>query len=177
MVNIPRVAAGIAAYYSHSPANPWGAANQFPPQRPECSFRGLHYAGVALALNVIVKERLWRQPPVVGQSTAPFVPRRWTGRDCGGHGEATGSHQWTIMMVNGTNNHMVNGEPWWNKNNKPSTKTNHQLKNVPSINDVPSINITINHHLTMNKRVFLKIMFTCSITGDISGTPLTWVFH
>ena len=34
---------------------------------------GLHYAGVALALNVIVKERLWRPPPVVGQATVPFV--------------------------------------------------------------------------------------------------------
>ena len=36
---------------------------------------GLHYAGVALALNVIVKERLWRQPPVVGQAAVPFATR------------------------------------------------------------------------------------------------------
>jgi len=47
-------------------------------RRLEVPVAGLHYAGVALALNNVVKKRQWRQPPVVGQSTAPFVNFMWT---------------------------------------------------------------------------------------------------
>lgn len=47
-------------------------------RRLEVPIEGLHYAGVALALNVIVKERLWRQPPVVSQAAVPFVNFMWT---------------------------------------------------------------------------------------------------
>jgi len=39
---------------------------------------GLNHAGVALVLHRLVKERLWRPPPAVGQGDVPFVNFEWT---------------------------------------------------------------------------------------------------
>jgi len=47
-------------------------------RRLEIRTEGLSYLGAALSLHYIVKERLWRQPPSVGQSKAPFVNFEWT---------------------------------------------------------------------------------------------------
>jgi len=47
-------------------------------RRLEVRTAGLSYAGVALSLHYLVKERRWRQPPSVKQSEAPFVNFEWT---------------------------------------------------------------------------------------------------
>merc|ERR1719193_1397250 len=40
--------------------------------------RGLSFAGAALQLHHVVKERLWAQPPIVAQQAFPFVNFEWT---------------------------------------------------------------------------------------------------